>query len=232
MLHGRLLAGLAARAAEGVDHDPELRIARLTVDMFRSPPMSALNVTTSMVRDGRRVCVMEVSIRSRDAEVARATALLLRGGPHPEGMPWRAPMWDVPRPDALPAPAGSDDNGGWEIRLISPGGFWTAERKQCWTRDRWQLVEGEDLSPAVRAALAADLPNPMANSSAEGLQFINADLTLFLARAPVSDWIGVEVAGHLGHDGIAVGNCTLYDTSGAIGSATVCAITNAATLHQ
>jgi hypothetical protein len=80
----------------------------------------------------------------------------------------------------------------------------------------------------VRAALAADLPNPLANSSADGLQFINADLTLFLARAPDSEWIGLEVAGHIGHEGIAVGSCTLYDTAGAIGWSSVCAITNAA----
>jgi hypothetical protein len=232
MLHGRLLAGLTARAVEGANHDPELRIARLTVDMFRSPPMSALEVTTSMIRSGRRVCVMEVSIRSAAAEVARASALLLRGGPHPDGAPWRAPTWDVPQPETLPVPPDADANGGWEIRLLSPGGFWTAERKQLWTRDRWQLVAGEDMSPAVRAALAADLPNPMANSSAEGLQFINPDLTLFLARPPDSEWIGVEVAGHLGHDGIAIGSCTLYDTTGAFGSSTVCAITNTATLRE
>jgi hypothetical protein len=232
MLHGRLLAGLAARAVEDADHHPELRIARLTVDMFRSPPMSALQVATRIIRSGRRVRVMEVSIRSADVEVARASALLLRRGPHPDGVPWHAPAWHAPLPETLPVPSDADENGGWEIRLISPGGFWSAERKQLWTRDRWQLVAGEDLSPAVRAAIAADLPNPMANSSAEGLQFINADLTLFLARPPVSEWIGVEVSGHLGHDGIAVGTCTLYDTTGAIGSATVCAITNTSTLGE
>jgi hypothetical protein len=99
-----------------------------------------------------------------------------------------------------------------------------------WARDRWQLVAGETLSPVVRAALAADLPNPLANSGAEGLQFINADLTLFLGRPPVSEWIGLEVAAHVGHDGTAIGTCTLYDTSGAIGSSSVCAITNTATL--
>jgi hypothetical protein len=232
MLHGRLLAGLVARAVEGTDHDPALRVARLTVDMFRPPPMSELQVTASPIRSGRRVSVMEVSISGTDVEVARASALLLRGGPHPGGAPWRAPAWDAPLPETLQAPEGADESGGWEIRLLTPGGFWSAERKRIWTRDRWQLVAGEDPSPVVRAALAADLPNPLANSSAEGLRFINADLTLFLARPPVSEWIGVEVAGHLGHDGIAIGSCTLYDTSGAIGSSTVSAITNNATLHE
>ena len=74
MLHGRLLAGLAARAVEGMGHDPMLRVARLTVDMFRAPPMSALDVATRVIRDGRRVRVVDVSIRSAGVEVARARA--------------------------------------------------------------------------------------------------------------------------------------------------------------
>jgi hypothetical protein len=232
MLHGRLLAGLAARAAEGAGDDPGLRLVRLTVDMFRSPPMSALQVATRLVRDGRRVRVIDVSIRSADVEVARASALLLRTGPHPSGAVWRAPEWDAALPETLPSPGEGDDYGGWDIRLLTPGGFWTAERKRLWARDRWQLVAGEEPSPVVRAALAADLPNPLANSSAEGLQFINADLTLTLGRLPVSEWIGLEVVGHLGHDGVAVGTCTLHDTSGAIGWSSVCAITNTATLDE
>jgi hypothetical protein len=232
MLHGRLLAGLAARAVEGDGHDPAFRLARLTVDMFRVPPMSALRVVTNVVRDGRRIRVVEVSIRSADVEIARATALLLRGGSHPSGVPWRAPEWNVPLPETLPSPADGSDDGGWDIRLLSPGGFWTAERKQLWARDRRQLVEGEELSPVVRAALAADLPNPLANSSIEGLQFINADLTLFLGRVPISEWIGLEVSGHVGHDGVAVGSCTLYDTAGSIGWSSVCAVTNTATLSD
>jgi hypothetical protein len=76
------------------------------------------------------------------------------------------------------------------------------------------------------------MPNPMANSSAKGLQFINADLTLFLARPPRDEWVGLEVAAHLGHDGIAVGTCTLFDTSGAIGWSSVCAVTNTAMLTE
>jgi len=232
MLHGRLLAGLAARAVELEEHDPALRIVRLTVDMFRSPPMSPFTVRAGVIRDGRRVRVLEVSIWCGELEVARASALMLRGGEHPTAAVWRASAWDAPPPDAFPSPPGEAEGeiGGWDIRLMSPGGFWTAERKRLWTRDTWELVEGESPSPVVRAALAADLPNPLANSGAEGLQFINADLTLFLARPPVSEWIGLEVADHIGSDGIAVGSCTLYDLEGAIGSSTVCAITNTATL--
>jgi acyl-CoA thioesterase len=232
MLHGRLLAGLAARAVEREEHDPALRIARLTVDMFRFPPMTPYTVTTEVTRDGHRVRAVSVSIVAGGVEVARAAALMLRTGEHPEASVWRTPNWDAPPPEEVPPPDGQVLTSGWELRLMSEGGFWTADRKRVWTRDSWQLVEGEELTPAVRAALAADLPNPLANSGVEGLQFINADLTMFLARPPSTEWIGLEVTDHIGHDGIAIGSCTLYDVDGPIGSSTVCAITNTSTLSN
>jgi hypothetical protein len=228
MLHGRFLAGLGARAAEADDHDPELRLARLTVDMFRSPPMTPLTVTSSVVRAGKRVRLIDVSIRAERFEVARACALLLRTGQHPDVQAWQPQDWNVPAPESLPQPG----TGDWDIRLISPGGFWTSERKLAWTRDTWQLVAGEAVTPVVRAALAADLPNPLANGGAGGLKFINPDLTMFLSRPPISEWIGLEVTNHLGDAGVAVGSCTLHDTAGPFGASVVCAIANESTLSS
>jgi Thioesterase-like superfamily len=228
MLHGRLLAGLVARAVEAESPDDAYRLTRLTLDMFRSPPMTPFTLATDVVRAGRRVRVVAVSITCDGIEVARARVLSLRSGPHPSGAIWHPREWDVPAPATLPPPDDVASSGGWDLRLITPGGFWTSEQKQLWCRDTWDLVAGEAMSPLVRAALAADLPNPMANASADGLQFINADLSLFLARAPESEWIGLEVSGHVGDGGIAVGSCNLYDTAGAIGYSTVCAVANEA----
>jgi hypothetical protein len=235
MLHGRLLSGLAARAVEQEAHDPALRLARLTVDMFRSPPMEPFTCTTAVLRDGRRVRVLDVSIASAGFEVARARALLVRTGDDVVSDAWRPPAWDAPDPDELDrwqseVEPGAADDLGWDIRLVNDGGFWAAERKRVWTRDRSQLVAGEELSPSVRAALAADLPNPLANAGSEGLSYINPDLTLFLARPPVSPWIGLEVSNHVAAGGVAVGECVLYDVDGPIGSSTVCGVTNPATL--
>ena len=225
MLHGRLLAGLAARAAER-EVDAELRLARLTVDMFKAAPMTPIVTTSAVVRAGARLRVVDVTMACDSVEVGRARALFLRPGGHPQTDAWQAPRWDAPPPEDV-APTTAEAPGGWELRVMTEGGFWSGARKRVWSIDRWALVAGERLSPAVRAALAADLPNPLANSGPHGLAFINADLTLFLARPPRSEWIGLEVADHLGVDGIAVGTCTMYDTDGPIGLSTVCAVRNA-----
>ena len=226
MLHGRLLSGLAARAVEHEVPDPSYRLTRLTVDMFKSPPMEPIQVTSAIVRDGRRVKAVDVSMASAGAVVGRASAILLRVGPQPQSTPWSAAPWSVALPDELGDPTAIAPGGGWDIRMLSEGGFATADRKRVWARDTWPLVAGEPLSPGVRAALAADLPNPLANSGADGLLFINADLTMSLYRPPASDWIGLETSAHLSADGVAIGSCTMYDLDGPIGWSTVCAVSN------
>ena len=40
--------------------------------------------------------------------------------------------------------------------------------------------------------MAADFTNPLANSGDQGLEFVNADYTLYLHRLPVGEWIGAS----------------------------------------
>ena len=76
----------------------------------------------------------------------------------------------------------------------------------------------------MRAAAAADFANPLSNGGDAGLNFVNADVTLYLHRLPVGEWIGFEVASHQSASGVAVGECTLYDVEGPIGRSAVCAV--------
>src|SRR6185312_6795423 len=54
MLHGRLLAALAARVAEGPASGGLVPV-RLTCDLFRAAPIEPVTVETDVLRDGRRV---------------------------------------------------------------------------------------------------------------------------------------------------------------------------------
>jgi hypothetical protein len=86
------------------------------------------------------------------------------------------------------------------------------------------VVEGEPTSPFVRVALAADFASPFANSGSNGLSWINSDITLYLARTPVTEWIGFEVKNHQASKGVAVAECWLYDETGPIGTSSVAAL--------
>ena len=63
-------------------------------------------------------------------------------------------------------------------------------------------------------------------STAPFLCFINADITLYVTRDPVGEWIGFEVVNHQSADGVALGECRLYDTTGPVGQSIVCAVAN------
>jgi hypothetical protein len=45
-----------------------------------------------------------------------------------------------------------------------------------------------------------------------------------LHRLPATPWIGFEVVNHHATDGIAIGECCLYDERGPIGTSTVAAL--------
>jgi hypothetical protein len=224
MLHGRLLAGLAAWAIER-DHGREGFVpVRLTVDMFRSPPMEPAQVATTLVRAGGRVRAMDAVVRMGGKDVSRASALFLGTGVAPgDGSVPLSPVWDAPPPDQL-EPVDEDEN----FDVVSPldRGFGAPGPRQAWVRDRRPLVAGVELTPFVRAALAADFASPLANFGLDGLDYINADLTLHLGRLPEGEWIGVATSHRVAADGVSVAVCTLHDARGPVGTSTVCAVRN------
>jgi hypothetical protein len=223
MVNGHHIGGLVAWAVERDHLEPGLQVTRLTVDMFRPVPMTPLRVVTRPGRMGRRLRLVEVSVFDGDVEVTRGSALLLARSEHPGGAPWTPEAWGVPAPDELPPPD-QVSRMSWEIRRI---GAWGEGQGKVWMRESVPFVAGEALSPLMRAALSADFANPLVNSAPGGLAFINADLTMYIARDPVGEWIGMEAAGHLGADGIAVGTAWLHDELGRFGHSSASAVPDA-----
>jgi hypothetical protein len=149
-LHGRVIAGLLGRSLER-NHDAEaFHCARLTVDLFRLPPMAPLQVRTEMVREGNRIRVADASVSSEGVELARARAVMLRRTDDPGDDTWCPPNWDVPSPDQLAAPTSPVRFSGiWETRPINDERG-VVEQKRTWLRETRLLVEGEALTPFVR----------------------------------------------------------------------------------
>jgi hypothetical protein len=215
MLSGPLLGGLLARAVETAYGDPEFQFTRLTVDLFRNAPFEPIEVTTESIRDGRRIRVTEAQVLTSVGVVARASAVQLRRGEQPAGpVPTRTPRWDAPAPEGL------DE----VYNDVIPDG--DHSRRGMWIRETRPLVAGEQLSPFVRVALAADEGSPVAHRGETELEFINADYTLTLSRDPVGEFIGLSAGGHLSEHGVAVGHATVHDVHGPIGFSMSAAVAN------
>jgi acyl-CoA thioesterase len=224
-LHGRVVIGLLGHEIQRRHGDDSFTPARLTVDMYRLPGFEPVEVATRMVRDGKRIKVVDAEFFSGGVSMARATCQLLKRTQNPEGTIWSPPNWDAPPPEAIELPENLRQalGGMWEIRPIE-GQMGTVGRRRTWMREVRELIAGVPLTPFGRVALAADFASPFANAGTNGLAYINSDVTLYLHRLPVDEWIGFEVVNHQATDGVAIGECFAYDRNGAIGSSSVTAL--------
>lgn len=232
MMNGRIVGAIAARTLERDHGDPALLPARLTVDLLRPAAMAPLTVTTSLVREGKRIRVADAEMHQNGKLVARATTVFLRRSTEPPGDVW-APNDPLQAP--MPPSTETIDDGSVFMVAFSEGEngakrhdlIWEgAERHSAWLREIRPLVEGEELTPFIRVALAGDIISPLTNWGSDGLQFINADYTIALSRLPDGPDLAMQALKHLSADGVSTGSATLFDRLGPIGTCTVIALAN------
>jgi hypothetical protein len=224
-LHGRVIAGLLGAEIEHRHAEPHLRVARMTVDLWRLPAFTPITVLTHVQRNGSRIRVVDAEAFAAGQSIGRATCVLLRESEAPDGEVWAPPAWDFPSPASLaPDPRPAIANEGWQPMWESRSQgrtFGAVAQKRTWMRELRPLIAGRDLTPFQRVAVAADFASPLANSGSSGLAYINVDITLYVHRYPAGEWIGFESTDHGASDGICVGQCRLYDEAGPLGLSVV-----------
>jgi hypothetical protein len=231
-MHGVAVSGALARGAEGRLGDlgrDDLRPARWTVDLFRPAAMEPCTVTTSVVREGRRLALVDVRLRQDGTDVARASALYLAPSAAPSGAVWTpterpvAPSPDVVPPSEEPRVPFFDSGSGWSQSFPE---HQNARRKSTW-QTGLPVVAGERPSGFVVAASVADSASMLLHWGTEGVQYINTDITLALARPPAGLEIGLVAMDRTEADGIAVGTVSVLDRIGPLGVVSVTALANA-----
>jgi Acyl-CoA thioesterase C-terminal domain len=221
--HGGAPAALLMRAFEDLPSVDGLALARVTYEFVRPAPIGPIEVRAEIVRPGRRVQLLEAAMVAGGIEVVRARALRVqraaaddagpRGGGPPAGPADGTPMsFELPHrpmfaPDAV------------EIRFVS--GSWGDNPCTAWFRLRRPLVSGEEPSPLQHLAAAGDFGNGISAAlSWDDYLFINPDLTLYVEREPVGEWICLESQTRIWGDGIGIAESVLFDSRGRVGRAT------------
>lgn len=226
--HGGAPAALLARLAEDVEGGAAMLVARLTIELLRPVPIAPLAARTRMVRPGRKVQLVEASLWHEDAEVARCTALRLRRAevPMPANLAALAPP-PAPHDGVASLPPWAEalgyrgfHNAAVEHRFVR-GSFDTAGPAVDWIRLRVPLIAGEPTAPLSRVAAAADFGNGISwvLHRADGYSFINPDLTIYLHRHPVGEWVCLDAATYPQATGIGLAESGLFDEQGPIGRA-------------
>jgi hypothetical protein len=223
--HGGAPAALLMRALERLPAADGLALARVTYEFLRPAPLGELEVAAEVVRPGRRVQLLEASMRDADGiEVVRARALQVQAA---DASARRTPVSTPPS-----GPSQGRDNDfdppyrpmfapdAIEVRFIE-GTFNGSGPSTAWFRLRGPLVAGEEPTPLQRLAAAGDFGNGIsATLPWAEFVFINPDLTLYIDRPPVGEWIGLEARTIIAPDGIGTAESVLYDERGRIGRAT------------
>lgn len=231
-MHGVAISGALSRAIEHCVDEAgrdDLRPARMTVDLFRPATMDPGRGTTEIVREGRRICLVDALLTQDGQRVARASAIFLKPSGSGKGHVWAPTERPSPPPEEV-APVSSEprvpffhSDAGWTQKF---GDHQDGSRKASWNTGL-PVVSGEEVTPFQAVAAMADGASLVTNWGSEGVEYINTDITLTLARAPQGVEIGLAAVDRVEHDGIAVGTAAVYDRSGTLGTAVVTSLVNA-----
>jgi hypothetical protein len=236
-------SALLGRAIEGFGGRDGVQVVRITYDILRPVPISRLEVTTSLLRDGRSVEVVGASLAAAGTEVMRATGVRIRATELPlDGEVGAAPPEDEPpdarhqlgaggQPDPAAAPPGPEH--GEPSRFFSTGsdvGYHTAMEWRfvdgaflepgpatVWMRMRMPLLPDEEPSPLQRILIAADSGNGVSSVlDWRSWLFINPDLTVYVHRPPEGDWVCLQARTTIERAGVGLAESRIYDRAGPV----------------
>ncbi len=120
-------------------------------------------------------------------------------------------------------PLFSSERIGWSTSFAE---HQNGDRKMTW-QTGVPVIPEERPSPFVAVASIADAASMVTNWGSNGVEQINTDITLTLARLPASLEIGLAAVDRVSSDGIAVGTAAVFDRQGPLGTALVSSIANA-----
>jgi hypothetical protein len=221
-LHGGAPAALLAHVFAAAAPSPGLRPARITYEFVRPVPIGPLGVRVEVVRPGRRVTLVDgFLVDPEGVEVTRARALLM--------VPAAIDAGDED-PPPFPGPAAGELNDwqedrpmfathAMEIRFVE-GVFRQPGPATAWFRLRHPLIGGEPVSGLERLTAAADFGNGIASVlSWDEHTFINPDLTVYIEREPLGEWVALQSQMHVTRGSVAMAESVLWDERGRIGRA-------------
>ncbi|GIG70452.1 thioesterase family protein [Phytomonospora endophytica] len=205
------------RAGRG---DDGMAISRVGVDILGVLDLDDFEVTVDVVRPGRTIELLEVTVVSGGRSAVHARV-------------WRSIVTDTAavaggEADPLPAPETLEP---LDLTGVWPGGYIRSldvrpvavpkpGRGTSWVRTSASIVAGEPVSDLARLMGLVDTANGLSvRESPDVWLFPNLDLTIHLFRQPSGEWLGLDTTVVFGPAGLGVTASALHDTRGHFGYA-------------
>jgi hypothetical protein len=217
MQHGGAPASLVVWAAERIPAPAPMQIARATIDLMRPVPVAPLTIETEVLRQGRKIQLCAVRLKANGVLTVGATVLKVRKQAQPLPDDIVEPPLDVASPEqSRIEPQNSPFGSGMTIRAAR-GRFGGPGPGAIWYRADRPLIDGFAISQAMRAVAASDFCNASSALDWQKWTFLNADLSVSMAREPVGEWILLDAVSWIGPDGAGLAMARLADTNGYFG---------------
>lgn len=213
--NGAALGGLLAHLIDGVAAAGEMTTARLVVDILAAAAFAPLEGRTRIVRDGRRIQLVEAELLVGATVVARATALRVRTLDTPPVEP-DAPY---PPPEDFSVPYTMRHRMGQTLdsRRVS-GSADIRGPGAIWVRFGHEHVEGVPLTPLVRTVILADFSSGLSGVLPLDRWFYpNLDITLLMTRAPEGEWLLLDSRTTSAGLGVGLVSAVIADRRGPFG---------------
>ena len=204
---GVSLAGLVALVLETTQTQSPMHTARITIDIMGAVPMAPLTPTVRLLRDGPRMQLVEVELRSGDKTWVRTTALRARISDSPV----HAQQLTHP----LPQEQAITQRMSWADIVRPSGDFKVRGPGAMWIRLTADVVEGEPLTPLQRMAAVADFGSgtaplvPYRHWTAA-----NLDIVMNFSRLAQGEWLLVDATSESAGNGIGIANARMGDRDG------------------
>lgn len=214
---GVTLNALVAHVVEQVPVPAPMIPARLVIDIMKPTRMAPVEARVEVLREGKRLQLLQVDLVQDGAVTVRASALRVRNAQSPTT---ESPVHVLP-PAGLPSLNGARSPLRHinETRLES-GGLEVPRPGVVWARITGEVVPGVAISPFVQLAMAADFGSGTSSFvDWREWTFANVDITLHLSRLPEGEWVRIAAETESAGNGLAVVDSRLADQRGEFGHA-------------
>lgn len=230
-LHGGAVCAAVGWALEQAQPNPELALARLTVEIRTMVPLVPLRTRTAVLKGGRRTQVIEAELLHGDRVLVRAASQWVLHRPEAlddaaDAAAARPAAAVPPRPEQAADPGANPDvdypRPGFNCDAVElrPLRGTTEDEGPglIWVRLRHPVVAGEPTSPTLAMMTLADFGIAVGwQRSPSGAGVINPDVTLQLNRPPIGGWVLMASRVHAGPSGMGFCETVLSDDAGLFG---------------
>ncbi|GLR63824.1 thioesterase family protein [Marinospirillum insulare] len=212
-------SGVMAREMENFQPRDDMRIGRISFDIFGLIPAGEFSITTRVIRPGRTIELIESEMQAQGKTciVARAWRMATQNSSAVAALEDPA----VHHPDTLPAWQGISHWPGGYIKSLEAK---IAENHRdgkgiVWLNNSLEMVENFTTSDFVHLIGMVDTANGTAPRQGSNITwaFPNLDLQIHLHRYPSGQWLGLETVQQYGEDGIGLTSAILHDEQGPFG---------------